>query len=150
MSHTSSQFTTTILIVQKDPDLGCRIENRLKEAGLLTLCLSTGAEAITEAQKNKNSLLILDHELPDMSIEQLMEALGKKNLKIPFIVVTPHQDIEAAVQKMKLGARDYLLTGGDFLERLLEVEIAQVGAQGGQCRQSQGQAEFDEPFEHPH
>ena len=61
-------------------------------------------------------IILADYNLPQFNAPQALEALKKRGLPIPFIVVTGSISEEVAVECMKNGAADYLLK--DRLARL--------------------------------
>jgi PAS domain S-box-containing protein len=56
--------------------------------------------------------------LPDMTAEQVIKTLQKRNCSVPFIIITGHGDERIAVNLMKLGARDYMVKDAAFLDLL--------------------------------
>ena len=107
-----------ILVIEDDQALSRMIQTNLRRLGFHTEGVSDGAEAIDWIVKNAITLALLDYRLPDMSGEQVIKALAKRQRTVPFIVITGHGDEKVAVEMMKLGARDYLVKDTAFLDRL--------------------------------
>lgn len=107
-----------VLIVEDDASLRNLIEKTLAREGYETKVASCGAQAIAYLKERPESVLLLDHRLPDMNSIELIEGLKSFAIEIPFIVMTGQGDERLAVQLMKLGAYDYLVKGLDFLPHL--------------------------------
>ena len=111
----------TILVVEDDESLNRLIQKRLKKAGFRTEQALNGADAISFVRENPNTVLLLDYLLPDMTGVELIKTLAGQKCSVPFIVITGHGDEKVAVAMMKLGARDYLMKGMNFLDPLPQV-----------------------------
>ena len=108
----------TVVVVEDDEGLNRLILKRLKREGFLTRGVPTGSRALNLASENTNSLLLLDYLLPDMTAEDIILALNRKNLRVPFVIMTGHGDEKIAVRLMKLGAMDYIIKEKGILELL--------------------------------
>ncbi|MFQ5613293.1 MAG: PAS domain S-box protein [Anaerolineae bacterium] len=111
----------TVLIADDDEALARLIEKNLGRAGFRTASASSGAEAIARIADRPPTLLLLDYRLPDMTGQEVIEALLEQDCRLPFIVTTGYGDEQIAVEMMKLGARDYLAKSTGFLNLLLPV-----------------------------
>jgi len=107
-----------ILVIEDDQALSHLIQTNLRRLDFHTEGVSDGAQAIDWIVNNAVTLALLDYRLPDMSGEQVMKALAKRQRTVPFIVITGYGDEKVAVEMMKLGARDYLVKDTAFLDRL--------------------------------
>ncbi len=107
-----------ILIVEDDEGLNALLQLTIKRAGYNTEGVLTGKEVMEKIREQNYDLLLLDYVLSDMSAAQLIETLKANGISIPFIVMTGQGDENIAVQMMKLGARDYLIKDGNYLEQL--------------------------------
>lgn len=114
-----------IIVVEDDPELCELIQKILHDEGFDTIAVSSGSEAISIIKQEPNSLLLLDHGLPDMTGKQIILTLRENNMDIPFIIMTGHGDEKLAVEMMKLKARDYLVKDINFFD-LLPASINQV------------------------
>ena len=115
----------TILVVDDDEALSNLNQKRLKKAGFHTERALNGNEAIDWIAENRDTLMLLDYKLPDMTGKQLVESLDKRQMQTPFIIVTGHGDERVAVEMMKLGAKDYLVKDTAFLD-LLPTVVSRV------------------------
>ncbi|MBE0479802.1 MAG: PAS domain S-box protein [Dehalococcoidia bacterium] len=110
-----------IIVVEDDPGLLQLISRNLERSGFQPRCVLLGSQAILEAKKDPDCLLLLDYKLPDMTAQDVMETLSKGGRPVPFIIMTGHGDEKIAVQMMKLGAMDYVVKDSRFLEVLPQV-----------------------------
>ena len=66
--------------------------------------------------------VIIDLRMPDLSGLDVVREAGRRRLPLPpFIMITGKGDEEAATASLKLGAVDYVLKRGGYLERLVYV-----------------------------
>jgi two-component system response regulator FixJ len=71
--------------------------------------LHTSATTFSEiASSLRNSILITDMRMPDMSGLDLVRKISSISPPIPSIIVTGHGDIPMAVEAMKAGAEDFI------------------------------------------
>jgi len=88
-----------------------------------------GREAIKRLRTTPYDLLILDHQMPDLSGIEVLKALREEQIRIPVVIVTGQGDEGTAVQAFKLGAADYVIKGEGYLTKLpstLENVLAQA------------------------
>ncbi|MFO8009458.1 MAG: PAS domain S-box protein [Dehalococcoidia bacterium] len=113
-----SPQTPVILVVEDDEALLKLIRRNLERGGFCTEGVVTGREAIDGIVNNPPDLLLLDYLLPDMTGQEVVAGLKARQCEVPFIVGTGRGDEVAAVEMMKMGARDYLVKDASYLERL--------------------------------
>jgi DNA-binding response OmpR family regulator len=77
----------TVLLVEDAQDLGPLLRETLEEWSHRALLAQTGAEAMDLLARERVALVLLDHQLPDMTAPQLLEALRSQNLRIPPVVL---------------------------------------------------------------
>jgi DNA-binding NtrC family response regulator len=99
---------TSILIVDDDPAQRAMLREVLaREAGEL-LAASTGEEALALLEERSCDLILLDMRMPGLGGLGTLAELGRREPRIPTVVMTAFADVEDAVHAMKLGATDYL------------------------------------------
>jgi DNA-binding response OmpR family regulator len=76
-----------VLLVEDAPDLGPLLQETLEEWNHRAVLAVTAAEAMEVLARETVSLILLDHELPDMSGPELVEALRLGNRTIPPVVL---------------------------------------------------------------
>ena len=109
---------STILIAGDDESFLQQLGKNLQRTKLQINYVLNGAEAISHIVDNYYTLLLLDYRLPDMTGKDVIKILLERQCNIPFIIMISHGDEKAAVEMMKLGARDYFVKDPVFLDML--------------------------------
>ncbi|MBT8074437.1 MAG: response regulator, partial [Xanthomonadales bacterium] len=86
--------------------------------------VSNGLEAIEKVAEKEYDLLILDIMMPKMSGMEVLQRVKETHPDIDVIMITGLNQIETAVEAMKLGAFDYLPKPFDPEELEMVVERA--------------------------
>ena len=113
---------TKILIVDDDVDALELMAELFESKGYHPLTASNGIEALNCVRDEDPDMVITDIRMPDMDGMQLLEELSKRHPQIPVVMVTAHGTIEAAVEAIKMGAKDYILKPLRLDEILAKVE----------------------------
>ena len=118
----------TILVVEDEPGIARLLSERLYALGLEVSTVSSAEEAETFLKNHKPTLMLLDHSLPGKNGLQLIQALKAGAGAVPpFIVTTGRGDEDLAVALMKLGAGDYIIKDGAFLEKIGPAALKAIG-----------------------
>jgi len=64
-------------------------------------------------------IVTLDYRLPDINGTVLLKKVKEEHPEIEVILVSEQEDMNTAVELLKLGARDYLIKSNDIRDRLL-------------------------------
>ncbi len=64
-------------------------------------------------------IVTLDYRLPDINGTALLKKVKEEHPEIEVILVSEQEDMNTAVELLKLGARDYLIKSNDIRDRLL-------------------------------
>ncbi|MDX2284883.1 MAG: sigma-54 dependent transcriptional regulator [Bacteroidia bacterium] len=67
------------------------------------------------------SVVTLDYRLPDMEGAEVLRRIKEYNPDIEVVIVSEQENIETAVNLLKLGAYDYIAKASDIRDRLLNV-----------------------------
>ncbi len=78
----------------------------------------SGKDLLAELS-NQPDVVTLDFRLPDMNGDELLKKIKQEYPAIEVIVISEQQEVETAVQLLKLGAYDYLVKSDDIRDRLL-------------------------------
>lgn len=100
-----------ILIVEDDLAFGTMLQTWLKKKGFsVEKVTNVGAAArwLTEGGADSVSLILSDLRLPDHDGLFLLTWMRKRNIAVPFIVMTHYAEVQNAVLAMKSGAADYI------------------------------------------
>ena len=114
-----------ILIVDDEPLQRDLLKGFLENQGYPVEDAEDGPTALKRFREVPFQLVLLDHRMPGMTGDQLLEAMKALNPMVRSIMITAHGCVDTAVTVMKLGADDFLekpvdLT--DLLERIRRIE----------------------------
>ena len=100
-----------ILIVEDDLAFGTMLQTWLKKKGFdVEKVTNVGAAArwLTEGGADSVNLILSDLRLPDHDGLFLLTWMRKRNIAVPFIVMTHYAEVQNVVLAMKSGAADYI------------------------------------------
>ncbi|MGO9001268.1 MAG: response regulator, partial [Limisphaerales bacterium] len=100
-----------ILHLEDDPDFAELVRSLFVQDGLDVKVKCVGNRAAFEAALDAGvfDAIISDYHLPSFSGLDALAMVRKKNLHIPFILVSGTIGEQAAIESLKAGATDYLL-----------------------------------------
>lgn len=84
-----------------------------------------GKAALDILMKDYFHLVLLDHRMPDMNGDELLEKMKKINPSVRAVMITAYGAVDTAVKVMKLGADDFIEKPVDLallLSRLQQIE----------------------------
>ncbi|MCB2196613.1 MAG: hybrid sensor histidine kinase/response regulator [Bacteroidetes bacterium] len=118
MTSIDSKSKYKILVVEDDVGLQYLIKSKLEEENYEILTSTSGAEAVKIIKSEEIFLMLLDYKLTDITGKELLQQLSNENIEVPFIFMTGFGDERVAVEIMKLGAKEYLVKTGEFLNQI--------------------------------
>lgn len=98
-----------IYIVDDEPKIGDMFVKVLSREGFDVTSYASALkmlDAVEEAEPP--DLVVTDLMMPDMNGIEMMEALRRRKLHVPVIIMTAHSSVKTAVEAMSLGAFHYL------------------------------------------
>ncbi|MEM9106453.1 MAG: sigma-54 dependent transcriptional regulator [Pseudomonadota bacterium] len=98
-----------VLIVEDALPLATVYGHQLSRAGLDTVHVETGTEALARLRKGGISVVLLDLQLPDMSGMDVLAAIREEQLPVTVVLVTSSGSIKTAVDAMQAGAYDFIV-----------------------------------------
>lgn len=98
-----------VLIVEDALPLATVYGHHLSRAGIDTLHVETGRDALSRIRKGGVSVVLLDLQLPDMNGMDVLEAIREEQLPVTVVVVTSSGSIKTAVDAMQAGAYDFIV-----------------------------------------
>ncbi len=113
---------TKILLVDDEPVQRQILKEFLEEQGYQAIEAGNGQEAISLLEREYIPLVLLDHRMPDMNGDEVLERLKEINPLVRVIMITAYGAVETAVKVMKLGAVDFLEKPVDLQDLLSKVE----------------------------
>lgn len=79
------------------------------------------ADDFLKSLKDKPNVVTIDYRLPDATGEQVLEKIKSVSPETEVIVVSEQENIETAVNLIRLGAYDYLVKEKNIRDRLLSI-----------------------------
>lgn len=107
-----------IFVVEDDPWYGQLLVHHLSLNPDYEISLYTTAKELITNLYKQPDLICMDFGLPDMDGEKLIKEIKLINNQIPVIVISSQEEINVAVQLLKLGARDYIMKDDHTKEML--------------------------------
>lgn len=132
-----------ILVADDDPQMQLAISASLSRAGYQLTIVGDGRAAAETLERESFDLIISDQRMPEMTGQELMAWVQKKEISTPLIMITAYGTINQAVEAMQLGAADFItkpFSAEDLervVERVLSPENSEFRAKGKQ-RASKG------------
>jgi len=97
-----------ILVVDDEPFNLDLLEQELAERGYSIATSSNGEDALAKITPFQPDLIFLDYMMPGMNGLEVLQAIRRRGLEIPVVIITAHGTIERAVETMKAGADDFI------------------------------------------
>lgn len=100
-----------ILIVEDDLAFGTMMQTWLRKKGFDVEKVGSVTAAVRQLQdgtSGKIDLVLSDLRLPDEDGLFLLAWMRKRDIAVPFIVMTSYAEVQNAVRAMKMGAADYV------------------------------------------
>ncbi|MBC8718875.1 sigma-54 dependent transcriptional regulator [Ochrobactrum sp. Marseille-Q0166] len=102
-------MSTRILIVDDDPIQRRSLEANVLRMGYRTILADGGINAFGFIASRKDiSLVLLDLSMPDLDGCAVIARMREANIKIPVIALVQAEEIEKAMQAIRLGAADFM------------------------------------------
>jgi len=107
-----------VLVAEDDPGVQRFVSKGLKEQAYAVDAVSTGSEALEQAEINTYDLIILDVMLPGISGFEVCRKLREAGQRVPVLMLTARDAVEDRVAGLDHGADDYLTKPFEFRELL--------------------------------
>lgn len=118
----SDQESSSILIVEDDPDLAKLLQIHLSDLGYITEVASDGAIGLERALSGRFSLVILDIMLPKVDGFEVCKRVRAKNRSMPILMLTSKSEELDKVLGLELGADDYITKPFSIRELIARVK----------------------------
>ncbi len=131
---------SSVLIVDDEPSVCDLLHSELVERGFFCATAFDGDNALAKLRKQHFDVMLLDIKLPGMSGITLLRKLEQVYRRPRIIMITAINDVDTAVETMKLGASDYIVKPFDLdrVEASIR-EAATAKRQGKQRGNNTGQ-----------
>jgi DNA-binding NtrC family response regulator len=107
-----------ILIVEGDPNLSEIMSVWMAKNGFKSHRVSSGKEALRKLQESEYNVIFLDLGLPDIDGFDVLQKIRQMDALAQVIIVTAHQEVNAAAKAIRLGALNYIVK--PFDHKILE------------------------------
>ena len=105
-----------ILIVDDEASIRKSLEGVLSDEGYSCALASDGADALSQLESLRPSLVILDIWMPGMDGIETLRRMKAAQPETPVIMMSGHATISTAIKATKVGA-------SDFIEKPLELDV---------------------------
>ena len=112
-----------ILIVDDDPLQRDLLGGFLKKQGLTVVEAGCGRDAIDLFLRQPIDLILLDHKMPDLAGDAVLEQIKAINPLARVIMITAYGAVDTAVKVMRLGADDFLEKPIDLEALLVKIRL---------------------------
>jgi len=112
-----SSARARLLLIEDDPKLGPMIADVLGETYDVTL-VAHGAEGLAAGLAGDFEVMVIDRRLPGLDGLAIVEALRRKLLTTPILMLTALGTTRDKVDGLDIGANDYLVKPFEFDELL--------------------------------
>jgi DNA-binding NtrC family response regulator len=102
-----SPNTTTILVLDDEPEIRSEINEFLSLRGVKVLEASRPSEAFKILSKEDVDITILDIRLPEMNGIDVLKEISRLYPAIQNIMMSGHGDMDSVIKALRLGAVDY-------------------------------------------
>jgi len=99
----------SVLIVDDEQVVCDVLSDELSGQGYLCCTVLSGNEALTKLATGDFEVILLDIRLPGMSGMEVLREIWLNHSDTATIVITAVNDVDTAVEAMKLGASDYIV-----------------------------------------
>ncbi len=107
-----------LLLIEDDPRIARFVAKGLREQAYAVDVVSTGEEALYQAEINTYDLIILDVMIPGRDGFAVCRELRKTGQRVPILMLTARDAVEDRITGLDQGADDYLTKPFEFRELL--------------------------------
>jgi DNA-binding response OmpR family regulator len=110
-----------ILLVEDDSDIQQFLKELLTDSGYSVQAESDGLSALNSFKNEKPDIVVVDLGIPEMSGEDLVAHIKKRDPDIPIIILSARDSERAIIKGFKLGVDEYIpkpFVADDLLEKL--------------------------------
>ncbi len=118
----------TILVVEDSPTQSMRMQKLLEASGLRCILATNGQTGLYLAQTTLPDVIILDLDMPRLNGFQVCQHLkaDRQTANIPVILMTRHDESEAVMHGLELGAIEFIPKDA-FADAVLVETLKQMG-----------------------
>lgn len=110
------------ILVVDDEDMQCDLlKGFLEKQGYEVATAGNGREALRLFSEIPFQLVLIDHRMPDLSGDEVLEKMREINPLVRSMMITAFGSVDTAVRVMKLGADDFLEKPVDLISLLSKI-----------------------------
>src|SRR4051794_31685547 len=110
-----------VLLVEDDGDLRRLLRRGLEEESFEVMQASTGKDAVSLAESEAPSLLVVDIGLPDADGRDVVQAIRSRGVESPVLFLTARDQMVDRLAGFSAGGDDYLTKPFEFAEVVARV-----------------------------
>ena len=115
---------TKLLLVDDEEDFILPLAERLRLRNYDTRVATSGEAALSEIQKERPDIVLLDLKMPVMGGLEILEKIKTKNSAIEVIMLTGQGDDQSWEEGLNAGATDYIVKPidiEDLMDKLQDI-----------------------------
>ena len=132
-----------LLVAEDEPKTGVYLQQGLTEAGFTVDRVTTGTDALQQAQSEAYDLLILDVMMPGLDGWDVLRKIRAAGQDVPVLFLTARDGVDDRVKGLELGADDYLVKPFAFSELLARVRTLLRRGNGGAAQTTMKMADLE-------
>lgn len=121
MSETQN---TRVLLVDDEERFRTTTARLLGVRGFQVGTAASGPEALEELERNPYDVVVLDIRMPGMIGVEALAEIKRRRPEVEVLILTGHASVDTAVEIMRLGGCEYLLTPCSMDELVDKIESA--------------------------
>src|ERR1700724_2652301 len=98
-----------ILLIEDDPMIGNGLAKALRDLGMSVDWVTDGLDGEEALAAGEPELALLNLGLPGKPGLQLLKAVRTAGSRVPIIIITARDELDGRVDRLDLGADDYLV-----------------------------------------
>lgn len=132
MSSDGPSRAARVLVVEDEAEIAALVAYQLTREGYRVETVANGTAALDVLRREKPDLLVLDRMLPEVSGDEVLQAIRSDpaTLTLPVLVLTAKREQQDRIAGLELGADDYLTKPFSPRELVLRVDAIIRRAQG--------------------
>jgi FixJ family two-component response regulator len=99
----------TIYIVDPDENHSARVSSLLTELGYHTSSFASAEEFLSGLEEDTTGCIIAEIDLPGIDGLALLNRLKDREIELPVIFITGHENLSTAVEACRMRVADYLV-----------------------------------------
>jgi DNA-binding response OmpR family regulator len=121
----------TVLVVEDEHAIASLVRTYLVREGYQVVCVSSGAEALSELPRHSPRIVVLDIGLPDIDGFEVCRRIRARS-SVPIVMLTARDEEPDRVAGLEVGADDYVLKPFSPRELVARVKAILRRSEGGQ------------------